>query len=111
MTYAMTLDNSWELMTEDEMYDVNGGFLGGVLNWLDTQVWYQLAAFISTVATAGSVLYKISGPALKTLVSASPILWNGIKASFVLAKAALTNPLVLAGILFTMSTILILALE
>jgi hypothetical protein len=25
MTYAMTLDNSWELMTEDEMYDVNGG--------------------------------------------------------------------------------------
>jgi len=28
MTYAMTLDNSWELMTEDEMYDVNGGFLG-----------------------------------------------------------------------------------
>jgi len=25
MTYAMTLDNSWELMTEEEMYDVNGG--------------------------------------------------------------------------------------
>ncbi|MDY0278596.1 MAG: hypothetical protein RBQ97_10995 [Acholeplasma sp.] len=27
MTYAMTLDNAWELMTEDEMYDVNGGGL------------------------------------------------------------------------------------
>lgn len=25
MTYAMTLDNSWEIMSEDEMYDVNGG--------------------------------------------------------------------------------------
>lgn len=25
MTYAMTLDNSWELMSEEEMYDVNGG--------------------------------------------------------------------------------------
>jgi len=25
MTYAMTLDNSWEIMTEEEMYDVNGG--------------------------------------------------------------------------------------
>ena len=25
MTYAMTLDNSWEMMSEDEMYDVNGG--------------------------------------------------------------------------------------
>ncbi|NLK12912.1 MAG: hypothetical protein GX312_04875 [Candidatus Phytoplasma sp.] len=25
MTYAMTLDNSWELMSEDEMYEVNGG--------------------------------------------------------------------------------------
>ncbi len=32
MTYAMTLDNSWELMSEEEMYDVNGGavFLGGL---------------------------------------------------------------------------------
>ena len=27
MTYAMTLDNSWELMSEEEMYDVNGGGL------------------------------------------------------------------------------------
>ena len=25
MTYAMTLDNSWEMMSEEEMYDVNGG--------------------------------------------------------------------------------------
>ncbi len=25
MTYAMTLDNSWELMSEEEMYEVNGG--------------------------------------------------------------------------------------
>lgn len=25
MTYAMILDNSWELMSEDEMYDINGG--------------------------------------------------------------------------------------
>lgn len=25
MTYAMTLDHSWEIMSEDEMHDVNGG--------------------------------------------------------------------------------------
>ena len=25
MTYAMTLDHSWEIMSEEEMYDVNGG--------------------------------------------------------------------------------------
>jgi hypothetical protein len=33
MTYAMTLDNSWELMSEEEMYDVNGGiYLGTYTN-------------------------------------------------------------------------------
>lgn len=26
MTYAMTLDNSWAIMNEEEMYDVNGGW-------------------------------------------------------------------------------------
>jgi len=26
MSYAMTLDNSWDVMSEDEMYDVNGGW-------------------------------------------------------------------------------------
>ncbi|MBV1708985.1 MAG: hypothetical protein KMY54_03920 [Erysipelothrix sp.] len=26
MTYAMTLDHSWEIMSEDEMHDVNGGW-------------------------------------------------------------------------------------
>ena len=28
MTYSMTFDNSGEIMTEDEMHDVNGGFFG-----------------------------------------------------------------------------------
>ena len=40
----MTLDNSWELMTEDEMYDVNGGsasdfFLGVLASLVATSLW------------------------------------------------------------------------
>jgi hypothetical protein len=65
MTYAMTLDNSWELMTEDEMYDVNGGFYisnGDLINLLITiginplggLLWgigiYKLGALISSKA-------------------------------------------------------------
>ena len=33
MTYTMTLDNSWELMSEDEMYEVNGGWLVPTIEW------------------------------------------------------------------------------
>ncbi|MFH5880853.1 hypothetical protein [Liberiplasma polymorphum] len=42
MTYAMTLDNSWELMTEEEMYDVNGGWTKTTTEYLSgnaARIW------------------------------------------------------------------------
>ena len=68
MTYAMTLDNSWELMTEEEMYDVNGGknhydtmtataaviLLGaGLMTWLSNAVGYAAAAALLAAPTVG----------------------------------------------------------
>lgn len=49
MTYAMTLDNSWELMTEDEMYDVNGG----------VSFWTKAAVIASAVAVAAFLTVAI----------------------------------------------------
>lgn len=45
MTYAMTFDNSWEVMTEDEMYEVNGGI----------SFWTRLAV-IGAFAASAAVL-------------------------------------------------------
>jgi len=47
MTYAMTLDNSWELMTEDEMYDVNGGWF----NWKEALAAGIIATITGAVLT------------------------------------------------------------
>lgn len=64
MTYAMTLDNSWELMTEEEMYDVNGGavfFQGSFSNWTaGFTIGYNallalLGGMASTIVAAGPV--------------------------------------------------------
>lgn len=55
MTYAMTLDNSWELMTEDEMYDVNGG---GSLNIsISKEFIVGAAQAIATGGTAAALAY------------------------------------------------------
>ncbi|MDY0277786.1 MAG: hypothetical protein RBQ97_06850 [Acholeplasma sp.] len=78
MTYAMTLDNSWELMSEEEMYDVNGGknhydtmtataavnLLGaGLLVWLADAVGYSSAAALLAAPTLGlgSIITGIIG--------------------------------------------------
>ena len=48
MTYAMTLDHSWEIMSEDEMHDVNGG------NWyLDNS---QVRSLVAGVFVSGASL-------------------------------------------------------
>ena len=55
MTYAMTLDNSWEIMNDEEMYDVNGG--GSIPWWAKTLVAVGIAAFVAAVVfTAGAIL-------------------------------------------------------
>jgi len=88
MTYAMTLDNSWEIMTEEEMYDVNGGFylsnrdLTGILvavgiNPLGGFLWglgiYKLGALISSKAALlgakiGGTIGGIVGSAVGALL-------------------------------------------
>jgi hypothetical protein len=65
MTYGMTLDNSWEIMSEEEMYDVNGGVtisnstLDGILialgiNPLGT-VLYAIGAYKLGAMVAGAI--------------------------------------------------------
>ena len=58
MTYAMTLDNSWELMSEEEMYDVNGGAvyipngtLVGMFSWLASYSVATIFAYASIIKT------------------------------------------------------------
>ncbi|QWB99708.1 class IIb bacteriocin, lactobin A/cerein 7B family [Mycoplasmatota bacterium] len=63
MTYAMTLDNSWELMTEDEMYDVNGGY------YIANSAINTLVAFAGGAAltTTGKVGYVKLGTAFASM--------------------------------------------
>lgn len=66
MTYAMTLDNSWEIMDENEMYDVNGGkYLGTYTNlygvckhfgkWLGFS-GYTVFSFLKNGISFGSIM-------------------------------------------------------
>jgi len=63
MTYAMTLDNSWELMSEEEMYNVNGGY------YIANSAINTLVAFASGAAltTAGRVGYIKLGTAFASM--------------------------------------------
>jgi hypothetical protein len=49
MTYAMTLDNSWNIMSEEEMYDVNGG----------VSFWTKTAIIASAIAVAAMLTVAI----------------------------------------------------
>ncbi|MDX9691945.1 MAG: hypothetical protein RBT45_05755 [Acholeplasmataceae bacterium] len=59
MTYAMTLDNSWELMNEDEMYEINGGFLGwkwetfrdNIIGWMESSAMVRQAMIAAGITT------------------------------------------------------------
>lgn len=91
----MTLDNSWEIMTEDEMYDVNGGFLG----WSGNKFVHNVGVIAETIfntilAFGGAVLatsfaHMISqavGKGVALQVSAKAIAGNIAKASVATAK-------------------------
>jgi len=83
MTYAMTLDNSWELMTEDEMYDVNGGVTVGTMATIIDVALIGASLIIGAVAPANStwlagavsrglirnILTKSALSALKTMLA------------------------------------------
>lgn len=74
MTYAMTLDNSWELMSEDEMYDVNGGITFGS-NYIYF-TYNDLAATVGAVAMGYGTFY--SAASLAALFIANTAWLNGI---------------------------------
>jgi len=86
MTYAMTLDNSWEVMNEEEMYDVNGGnaamFVKNIVG---------LAAMFAALGVVGKTFGKI----LKTFASSSVskfFAWTAAKwAAFTATHAKLVN--------------------
>lgn len=95
MTYAMTLDNSWELMSEDEMYDVNGGFLG----WSGTKfrnnvgviagaIWTAVKYLgIATLAASfARVISQVIEGGVGVHVTAATIVKNVAKASVSTAK-------------------------
>lgn len=77
MTYAMTFDNSWELMSEDEMYDVNGGsksdfFLGVLASLVANALW---------VAGKWAINSGMVKTALLAVGSAAKVVWAGISAA------------------------------
>jgi len=67
MTYGLTLDNSWELMSEEEMYDVNGGG-----SW----------ALTFTSKTIGIAIGAVSGVFIRSGVTAGLTALSGILMGF-----------------------------
>jgi len=86
MTYAMTLDNSWELMTEDEMYDVNGGstqtYVGGaavkeITNMLaNVAGWATLAFKFGAFLLGGTLTFATGVGAIVAFASAMGLAWS-----------------------------------
>lgn len=58
MTYAMTLDNSWEIMNEEEMYDVNGGGTTEIVVTFLTDAAFKAAIGLGAVAFATAMYAK-----------------------------------------------------
>lgn len=74
MTYAMTLDNSWELMSDEEMYEVNGGAvyisnstLVGMFSWLASFSVTTIVAYATVIKTTLSAF--VTGLSLGTAVA------------------------------------------
>ena len=99
MTYGLTLDNSWELMSEEEMYDVNGGAvyipnstLVGMFSWLAsfsvttivayaTVIKTTLAAFVTglSLGTAAAIgLFILGTDTLGLAIELSSALTSGL---------------------------------
>ncbi len=96
MTLAMALDNSFEIMNEDEMYDVNGGFGG----WLKEKVkkltnifWATLLGLVASFA--GTTAAKALVNTFKETKLAKSLI-GGIKAAVL--KPDVILGLVLIGV-------------
>lgn len=75
MSYTMILDNSWELMSEEEMYDVNGGD----------------AAMFAALGVVGKTFGKILGTFAIFFVS-MVFSWRVVKwTAFTASQAKLVN--------------------
>ncbi len=68
--FSMALDNSWLVMSEEEMYDVNGG-------WTETSRYYDLGptaqAFLGMSITAAGLSYAALKVLLKKVLN---IFWD-----------------------------------
>lgn len=60
MTYAMTLDNSWELMSEEEMYDVNGGGIARSTMALSIDIGIVAISLIYAVVGAAVTYFNLA---------------------------------------------------
>jgi len=78
MTYAMTLDNSWEIMSEDEMYDVNGGLS------LGTWSGFLAVGYYIEVTKQEAADFAANGSLLTAALSGSGFLY----APMIIAAAA-----------------------
>jgi len=91
MTYAMTLDNSWELMTEDEMYDVNGGWT----TYQGSSAWIEITNMIANIVGWAGLSVSL----VKTLLAGAITF-----ASVVGALVAIASAIGL-GVLITMTLV------
>jgi len=103
MTYAMTLDNSWELMTEEEMYDVNGGWT----TYTGASAWVEITNMIANIVGWGGLSVALVKTMLAGAVTAASVVGAlvafasaiGLSAS---VTAALTNSATLGlAVLYT----------
>ena len=91
MTYAMTLDNSWKMMSEEEMYDVNGG------GTLTVGFGVMLTPGLVSGLLAGTVTKAVVASIIATSSIGGPIGWAIGAASGLLASVliqALTNKVI-----------------
>ena len=82
MTYAMTLDNSWELMTEEEMYDVNGGISKTYYEYLSGG---SAIAWITAMSVKAGVQFATAFAAMLGAVLAAPTVAGAITLAVVTA--------------------------
>lgn len=101
MTYAMTLDNSWELMNEEEMYDVNGGglFASGVSTYW-TGIAFDAAIIAFGIGVAATSFFK----ALKLMKLGRVYIRTAIT-KFVIAAGVTLAESIYGGIMFAVGLI------
>jgi len=88
MTYAMTLDNSWEIMNEEEMYDVNGG------GWYSDKVAKVVKMFGDVVVGTLALAFGLN--AAKTMYAGLSLV-RGFKDILTAVKLAVFNWQVAVG--------------